>query len=96
MKMKNLAKIQADWWSKTFAGLLLGLVLAIAIGVLVVLFSIAYLDRALAPQLGMWTIAWAWCPLFFLAYFIPKGWQAIVLYSLVIAIAYGTIFWLRG
>lgn len=96
MKVKSPAKIQADWWSKTFAGLVLGLLIAIALGSLVVLLSLAHVDRSLAPQLGMWTIAWVWSPLFFLAYFIPKGWQAIAIYGLTAVLAYAAIFWLRG
>ncbi len=38
----------------------------------------AKFKSALAPQFGMWSIPWIWLPVCFIAYFIPKGWQAIL------------------
>lgn len=96
MKSKNNQKIQPDWWSKTFAGLFLGLAFGIAMGSLVSLLTLGHLDRSLVPQFGMWTIPWVWMILFFLAYLFPKGWQAVVTYSIANLIAYTCIFWLRG
>lgn len=95
MKVKNQVKIRADWWSKTLAGAVLGLVIAIEVGALVAQ-GFTNIDRALAPQLGMWAIAWSWCPLFFLAYFIPRGWQALTIYAVTAVLAYSCILWLRG
>ncbi|RYY79227.1 MAG: hypothetical protein EOO69_07370 [Moraxellaceae bacterium] len=96
MNIKNKQKIQPDWYSKTFAGLVLGLMLAIASSVLLIQLLLPYADRAVVPQLGMWSIPWVWLPLFFLAYFIPRGWQAMVIYSVANVLAYSCVFLLRG
>jgi hypothetical protein len=89
-------KLQPDWWTKTFVGVFLGLSFAVAIGALVFLLTLPYVERSLPGQLGMWTIPWVWLFAFFLAYFIPKGWQSLVLYSFANLVAYAFVFWLRG
>ena len=96
--MKSLIqqKIQADWWSKSFAGWVLGLSLAIACASFITLLGLNHLDKALAPQVGMWSVPWLYLPLVFIAYFIPKGWQAVVIYSVLNAIAYGILLGMRG
>lgn len=96
MKFLIEQKIQADWWSKTFAGAVLGLSLAVGVAALITVWALQNLDRALAPQIGMWSVPWLWLPLFFIAYFIPKGWQSIVIYSVLNFIAYGLVFVVRG
>lgn len=96
MKSQIQKKIQADWWAKTFAGAILGLSLSIACASLLTKWALHYLDKGLAPQLGMWSIPWIWLPLFFLAYFIPKGWQAIVIFAVLNVVCYGVLFGLRG
>ncbi len=95
MKMLSAQKIQPDWWSKTFVGLFLGLSFAFACSALITMWGIEHIERGVAPQLGMWSIPWIWCPLFFIAYFIPRGWQAFVLYLVLNVIAYSLVFWLR-
>ncbi|MEG0406914.1 hypothetical protein [Acinetobacter sp. P8-3-8] len=96
MKFLSQQKIQPDWWSKTFAGLVLGLSFAIACAALITLCGFQYLEKGLAPQFGLWSIPWIWLPIFFLAYFIPKGWQAILIYCGLNFIAYSLVFCLRG
>lgn len=89
-------KLQPDWWTKTLTGCFLGLSFAMAIGAIIVLLSKSHTDSSLAPQLGMWSIPWFWLFSFFMAYFIPKGWQSIVIFSIANVIAYALLFWLRG
>lgn len=96
MKFLMQQKIQADWWSKSIAGWVLGLSLAIACASFITLWGLNNLDKALAPQVGMWSVPWLYLPLVFIAYFIPKGWQAVVIYSVLNAIAYGILFGIRG
>ena len=96
MKFIIQQKIQADWWSKSFAGWILGLSLAIAGASFITLWGLQHLDKALAPQVGMWSVPWLYLPLVFIAYFIPKGWQAILIYSVLNGIAYGILLVLRG
>lgn len=96
MKTSNKQKIQPDWWSKTLTGLFLGLSFAVAIGALVFLLTLPYVERSLPGQLGMWTIPWVWLFMFFIAYFIPKGWQTVVIFTLANIVAYALVFWVRG
>lgn len=60
-------KIQPDWWTKSFAGAVLGLSLAFALAALITMWGLQSEHRGLAPQLGMWSIPWIWLPLFFVA-----------------------------
>lgn len=96
MSTTKKQKIQPDWWTKTVAGLFLGLSFSIAIGALVFLLTLSNVERSLPAQLAMWTIPWVWLFVFFIAYFIPKGWQSLVIYSIANVIAYALVFWLRG
>lgn len=96
MKYLNQQKIQADWWSKSFAGWILGLSLAIACASFITLWGLHHLEKALAPQVGMWSVPWLYLPLVFIAYFIPKGWQAVVIYSVLNVIAYVILLSMRG
>jgi hypothetical protein len=57
-----------------------GLSLAFALAALITMWGLQSEYRSLAPQLGMWSIPWIWLPLFFVAYFIPRGWQSIMIY----------------
>lgn len=96
MKFLIQQKIQADWWSKSFAGWVLGLSLSIAGASFITIWGLQHLDKALALQLGMWSVPWLYLPLVFIAYFIPKGWQAVLIYSVLNCIAYGILLALRG
>ncbi|AXY55972.1 hypothetical protein CDG60_04890 [Acinetobacter chinensis] len=96
MKALTQQKIQPDWWSKTFAGALLGLSFAFACSALITMWGLNHIEKGIAPQLGMWSIPWIWLPLFFVAYYIPRGWQAILIFLLLNVIAYSLVFWLRG
>lgn len=96
MKYLSQQKIQPDWWSKTFAGGVLGLCFAFACAALITLWGFSSTEKVLAPQLGMWSIPWIWLPLFFSAYFIPKGWQSIAVFALLNVLAYGLLFSVRG
>lgn len=96
MKFLIQQKNQADWWSKSIAGWVLGLSLAIACASLITMWGLQHFDQALAPQIGMWSVPWIYLPLVFIAYFIPKGWQAVVIYSLLNGLAYGIVLSVRG
>ena len=89
-------KIQPDWWTKSFAGAVLGFSLAFALAALITMWGLQSEYRSLAPQLGMWSIPWIWLPFFFVAYFIPRGWQSIVIYLFFNIVAYTLVFWFRG
>jgi len=96
MKAKIQSLIQTDWWSKTFAGGVLGLSLSIAIGNLVVLLGRPYVAMDLLVQLGMWSVPWVWMPIMFASYFFTTGQKALIYLSIANALAYSCIFVLRG
>lgn len=96
MSKKNRYKIRPDWFSKTFAGLVLGLTFSMALGVLLCMLGEGHIDRMLLPQMGMWLVPWLWMPLFFAAYFFPKGWQVLLCYLTLNAVAYGLVFLVRA
>lgn len=96
MKLLVQQKIQPDWWLKSFSGWILGLSLTIACASFITIWGVNNLDKALAPQVGMWSVPWLYLPLIFIAYFIPKGWQALLTYSVLNVIAYGILFGIRG
>lgn len=96
MKFLVQQKIQTDWWSKTIAGAILGLSLAIACASLITVWALNSQDPALAPQIGMWSVPCIWLPLFFIAYFIPKGWQVMLMYGVLNIVVYGLVFSIRG
>ena len=89
-------KLQPDWWTKTFVGAVLGLSFSMAMGAIILLLSKSNADTSIAPQLGMWSIPWIWLCVFFIAYFIPKGWQSFLIYSIANILAYALLFWIRA
>lgn len=89
-------KIQPNWLIKTTVGLFLGLSFAIAVGSLVFLLTLPHIEYSLPGQLAMWTISWVWLFVFFIAYFIPKGWQSLVIFSIANMIAYTVLFWVKS
>lgn len=96
MKSIFQQKIQADWWSKSFAGLFLGFTLSLLCASLITLWALKNLSPVLAPQIGMWSVPWLWLPLCFIAYFIPKGWQSIAIFTVLNVVAYSILCWARG
>ncbi len=96
MKTDRKAIIQQDWWSKTFAGGVLGLSLSMAIGSLVVILGKPYIVQDLLVQMGMWSIAWTWLPIMFTSYFIKNGKLALLILGAANVFAYLLLFWLRG
>ncbi len=94
MKIKH--KIQPDWWIKTLVGFILGLTLAIAMATILFFLAIPHVERNTVAQFAMWSIPWVWMFMFFIAYFIPKGWHSLLIFSLANILAYILMFWLRG
>lgn len=96
MKAKIQSPIQPDWWSKTFAGGVLGLSLTIAFGNLIVLLGQSYISMDLLAQLGMWSVPWVWMPIMFGTYFFVTGRQAMVYLFVANVLAYSCVFLIRG
>ena len=96
MKPKIEKTIQPDWWSKSFAGAIFGLSLAIALGNLIVVIGKHFIAMDLLVQLGMWSIAWLWMPLLFISFLFHTGKAAIFYMAVANLLAYTCLFILRG
>lgn len=94
MKIKH--KIQPDWWTKTLTGLILGFSFAVVIATSIFFLATPHVERNTVAQFAMWSIPWIWMSLFFLAYYFPKGWHSLALYSLANLLGYAAMFYLRG
>ncbi|WP_051532282.1 hypothetical protein [Brackiella oedipodis] len=95
--MASKKQLQPDWWLKSLTGVILGFILAIMCATLIAMWAgVVGVHSGLAEQLAMWSIPWFWLPLMFLVYFVPKGWQALVIYAVVAMCFYGLIVLLRG
>lgn len=74
-KRQQRPPIQADWLSKTLAGLVLGLTLALTASALLML-PLAKLPLAVSGQLAMWLVPPVWLGTLSLVYFFASGWRA--------------------
>ncbi|MDM1247727.1 hypothetical protein ACFODO_16610 [Acinetobacter sichuanensis] len=96
MKNKIEKTIQPDWWSKSFAGAIFGLSLAIALGNLIVVIGKHFIAMDLLVQLAMWSIPWLWMPLLFISFLFHTGKAAIFYMAAANLLAYACLFLLRG
>ncbi|MFT4047568.1 MAG: hypothetical protein QM661_12860 [Solimonas sp.] len=89
-------RLQPDWWRKTFAGAVLGLTLAFALGGLFAWLGpggIAAPDKA---QFVMWMIAPLWGLCFALVYLFRSGARALLWLGLANAAAWGLLLAVRA
>lgn len=87
--------IQRDWFTKTMAGLLLGLVLAFGISGIVseLTSSVPLVVRA---QLVMWLVAPVWLVIFASVYFFRSGARAWLWLGAASALVHGAFFALKA
>ncbi len=69
-------KIQPHWWSKTLAGVILGLTLCYGLVGLFAWFGPGGIDAPAKVQLNMWLITPLWLTLLSLVYLFPTGRRA--------------------
>lgn len=69
-------RIQPDWWSKSIAGGLLGILIAFALVGLFAWTGPGGIDAKDKVQFNMWIITPIWLTIFSLTYFFHSGWQA--------------------
>lgn len=94
-KRKAAAKIQPDWWSKSFAGAVLGLTLALALSGIFAWLGPGGLYAPDKRQFNMWIIAPLWMTALSLVYLIPTGRRALTILSGLNLLAYGVLFFAR-
>lgn len=88
-------KIQPHWWSKTFAGLILGLTFAFACVALFAWFGPGGINAPAKVQFNMWMISPIWLMVLSLSYLFKTGMKAVVYLMSANIIAYGLFFLLR-
>lgn len=89
-------KIAPDWWSKTFAGAVLGFSLAFALAGLLAWYGPGGIAAPNKTQAVMWSIAVFWMPVFAFVYLFRTGLRAVLWLSAANAAAYAALFHARG
>ena len=84
--------IRVDWLSKTLAGLVLGLTLALTASA-ILMVPLADLPLAVSGQLAMWLVPPVWLGTLSLVYFFASGWRAWAWLSGANVLALG-LWWL--
>lgn len=95
------ANIQPDWWSKTFAGCVLGASLALALSGLFAWLGPGGITADNKVQVNMWLISPLWVLIFSFVFLFRTGLRAILWLSLANFLAYGLLWiaqqgWLHG
>lgn len=88
-------KIQPHWWTKTLAGLILGLTLAYAVVAIFAWYGPGGIDAPVKVQFNMWLISPIWLLIFSCTYMFKTGLKAISYLLLVNVIVYSIFLLLR-
>ncbi|NQY88527.1 MAG: hypothetical protein HRT51_12440 [Colwellia sp.] len=88
-------KIQPHWWSKTIAGIILGLTLTYAIVAIFAWHGPGGIDAPVKVQFNMWMIAPIWLLILSFTYLFKTGLKAIVYLGSANMFFYGIFFLLR-
>lgn len=96
MSSKVKVPIQPDWWMKSILGTILSLILAVGLGNLIIVLFKSVIAQDILVQIGMWSIAIFWLPLFFMCFYFVKGWHMLVIMSSTAIVVYSFMLWLRG
>lgn len=89
-------RFQADWWSKTLAGIVAGLSLSYGLIALFAWFGPGGIDAANKVQFNMWMISPLWLTILSLVYLFPTGKRAWSILLLNNALVYAFFFILRS
>lgn len=76
MVIPKSERIQPDWWSKSIAGGVLGILIAFALVGLFAWVGPGGINATDKVQFNMWIITPVWLTIFSLTYFFYSGWQA--------------------
>ncbi|NMH63997.1 hypothetical protein [Shewanella salipaludis] len=75
--MNSKQKIQADWWSKSLIGGVLGFSLALALSSLLTAITPGGMDGQSKVQFNMWMVAPIWMFIFSFSYLFRSGLSAM-------------------
>ena len=100
---KQQIKMQADWWSKTLAGIFLGLLLSYGLIALFAWFGPDNVNQTISNervlwrvQFNMWLVAPIWMCVLSLVYLFRSGKQAWLKLGLANLVIYGVWMALRS
>ncbi|SFF51664.1 hypothetical protein SAMN05518865_101114 [Duganella sp. CF458] len=88
--------IRPDWWSKTFAGAVLGGALALALAGLFAWAGPGGIGAGEKAQVVMWSIAPLWMTVFALVYLFRTGLRAGLWLGGANVLAYSLLFYVRS
>jgi uncharacterized membrane protein (GlpM family) len=88
--------IRPDWWSKTFAGAVLGAALALALAGLFAWAGPGGIGAREKAQFGMWSIAPLWMLVFSTVYLFRSGLRAVLWLGGANVAAYSLLFYVRS
>ena len=101
--LKHQNKIQPDWWSKTLAGVLLGVLLSYGLVALFAWFGPDNVTQQLSnervlwrTQFNMWLVTPLWFCFIAFVYLFKTGKQAWLKLGLANCVVYGVWFLLRS
>jgi hypothetical protein len=95
-EIKKKQILRTDWWSKTFAGAVLGLGLSLALCGLFAWAGPGGIAAAGKVQFVMWMIAPVWMLIFSFTYLISTGVRAIQYLLAANVSAYALLFFIRA
>jgi len=88
--------IRPDWWSKTFAGAVLGATLALALAGLFAWAGPGGIDAREKAQFVMWIMAPLWMAVFSTVYLFRSGRRAVLWLGGANVAAYSLLFYIRS
>ena len=88
-------KIQPHWWSKSFAGFILGLTLAYAIVALFAWYGPGGIDAPVKVQFNMWLISPIWLLILSFTYLFKTGKKAFFYLGSANILLYSIFLFLR-
>lgn len=96
MPRRKRPAIRTDWWSKTLAGAVLGLILALLLSGIIGWATPGGLGVPVKGQFMMWIIAPLWLLVFSAVYALPSGRAACSWLLGANALAATLLVWLKG
>ena len=87
--------VKTDWWTKSFAGCVLGFTLSLALIGLFALVGPGGIDTSSKTQFNMWMMAPLWMTVLSFTFLFPSGLRAVAWLGAANTVAYLLLFIIR-